>query len=79
MKIRIAWVDKLNSKCYYGDWRDKTKNNLILLKKWIISQNNIYGNTYYWIEYKKKNKIENYPLFHLEDLEYININYYDKV
>ena len=73
-KIRIAWVDKLNNKYCYGDWRDKTINQLNVLKKWIILQNNTYHDTYYWLESKFENKIENYPLLLLEDLEYININ-----
>ena len=55
--IRIAWVDKMNEKVYYGDWqRDK---NIEELLNWININNKLYNNTKYWLEKKEKKKIKN--------------------
>jgi len=55
--IRIAWVDKMNEKVYYGDWqRDK---NIEELLNWININNKLYNNTKYWLEKKEKKKMKN--------------------
>ena len=71
MKIRIAWVNKSTASIDYGDWREKKE--LLKLKKWVVNQNSIYHNTYYWIEMLENNKIKNFN-WELLDYEYVNVN-----
>ena len=71
MKIRIALVNKSTASSDYGDWREKKE--LLKLKKWVVNQNSIYHNTYYWIEMLENNKIKNFN-WELLDYEYVNVN-----
>lgn len=71
MKLRIAWTNKIRGDYNYGDWKEEKE--LLKLKKWIINQNQIYHDQYYWLEQLVNDKIKNFN-YENEYYEYVKIN-----
>lgn len=68
--IRCAWIIKENPSYCYGDWKEIKELNK--LKKWIKQQNEIYSETYYWVEYiTVKDEIKNFITTEIEVAEYV--------
>ena len=66
-EVRICWVDKNCEKIYYGDWQKWSKKEDLL--DWINSNNRLYSDAKYWLEKRKKKKIENIIETDLIELE----------